>query len=163
MMAQSRRASGWSAKQRMAFLGGLASAATPAEAAALAKTTVESALRLRSDCAEFARGWALASEQAVDLVEATMLHHAVHGVPRQIIRHDEVHKIFEFSSTLTMFVLRSFRPGRYGVSRRATAMPEVTPTMTRNDIVKRLRQLSLRVAAEDAGKPLAPLPEYGPR
>jgi hypothetical protein len=153
-------ASGWTQQQRTAFLDALATASDPETAAATAGHPLANALRLRRHCAEFARGWAEAIDFAIDLVEVKMLHQAAHGVPREIVRDRKIYRVLQHSTALTIFALRSCRPGKYAPS-RAQPMPEVTPGMSRSDIVRRLRQLSLRVAAEDAGKPIEPLAECG--
>lgn len=143
---------GWTVLQRAAFLDALATASAPEDAATAAGHALADALRLRRQCAEFARGWAMAIECAVDLAEVRLLHFAVHGVPRQQVREGTLHKFVEFNTALMMFVLRAFRPGKYATS-RAQAMPEVTPTMSRSEMMQRLKTISRRIATEDAAKP----------
>jgi hypothetical protein len=140
---------GWSAGQRVRFLEALFTNSVEVSAER-AGHTVASALVLRSECAEFARGWDKALERAVDLVEAQAFHRAIHGVKTMVTQNGEQVAQVRHSDSLAMFLLRAMRPGKYAAGRAHDPSP--APTMSRADIIARLRSISRNVAQQEADR-----------
>ena len=72
-------------------------------------------LRNRPCGAAFARAWDLALELKLDRVEQAAVERSINGVVRPIFyKGEQVGEYRHFDERLTMFLLRSRRPHRYG-------------------------------------------------
>ena len=72
-------------------------------------------LRRRSCGVHFRRAWQAAVDYALHRIEENAHRRARDGVPRPIFRNGEqVGEYRHYDERLTMFLLRSYRPERYG-------------------------------------------------
>jgi len=111
------RHDGWSAEKQILFLQALAGTGCVEEACRRVGMSDSSAYKLRNrPCgSSFRRGWDAALDCAMHRLEQAALGRALNGVPRPISKDGEqVSEWRHFDERLTMFLLRSRRPHRYG-------------------------------------------------
>jgi hypothetical protein len=111
------RHDGWTAQRQVAFIEALAETASVEEACRRVGMSRSSAYRLRSrPCGWcFRRAWDAATDFNLCHVEEAMLDRVLNGVPRPIFHNGEqVGERRHFDERLTMFLLRTRRPDRYG-------------------------------------------------
>ena len=112
-----RRYDGWSAEKQIRFIEALAASKCVDEACRIVGMSDTSAYQLRNrPCgAAFARAWDLALDCQMPELEQAAFHRARYGVPRPIFyKGEQVGEYRHFDERLTMFMLRSRRPKRYG-------------------------------------------------
>ena len=111
------RHDGWTAARQIAFIEALAETACVDTAACRVGMTTQSAYRLRRrECAKaFRRAWDNALDYALHRLEQAAMGRALNGVPRPIFyKGEQVGEYREYDERLTMFLLRSRRPQRFG-------------------------------------------------
>jgi hypothetical protein len=111
------RYDGWTAAKQIAFIEALAATKCVDEACRRVGMSDTSAyeLRQRSCGADFARAWDAALDFQMPALEQAALERSIHGVPRPIFhKGEQVGEYRHFDERLTMFLLRSYRPERYG-------------------------------------------------
>ena len=120
------RHDGWTAEKQIRFIEILSATKCVDEACRRVGMSDTSAYELRSrPCGhDFARAWDLALEFKLDRVEQAVLDRAIHGVPRPIFyKGEQVGEYRHFDERLSMFLLRSRRPWRYGRQAEDAAPP----------------------------------------
>ena len=111
------RSDGWTAQKQVAFIEALAETACVEEACRRVGMSDSSAYRLRRrECGyRFKRAWDAALDYASHRLEQAALGRALNGVPRPIFKNGEqVGEYRHYDERLTMFLLRSRRPHRFG-------------------------------------------------
>ena len=111
------RHDGWTVEKQYAFIEALAETGIVEEACRRVGMSRTSADRLRRrPCgAPFRRAWQAAVDYALHRVEESAYRRARDGVARPIFRNGEqVGEYRHYDERLTMFLLRSYRPERYG-------------------------------------------------
>jgi hypothetical protein len=111
------RHDGWTAQKQIRFIEFLAATRCVDEACRRVGMSDTSAYELRNrPCgAAFARAWDLALELKLDRVEQAAIERSINGVPRPIFyKGEQVGECRHYDERLTMFLLRSRRPARYG-------------------------------------------------
>lgn len=111
------RHDGWTADRQIAFIEALAETACIEEACRRVGVTRQSAYRLRRrECANgFRAAWDSALDHALHRLEEAALDRALNGVPRPIFyKGEQVGEWRDYDERLTMFLLRSRRPQRFG-------------------------------------------------
>ena len=111
------RHDGWTADKQIAFIEALAETACVEEACRRVGMSDSSAYRLRRrSCGwAFRRAWDAALDYALHRLEQAALGRALNGVARPIFRNGEqVVEWRHFDERLTMFLLRTRRPLRFG-------------------------------------------------
>jgi hypothetical protein len=112
-----RRYDGWTAEKQIRFIEALATSKCVDEACRIVGMSDTSAYQLRNRPAgaAFARAWDLALDCQMPELEQAAFHRARFGVSRPIFyKGDQVGEYRHFDERLTMFMLRSRRPRRYG-------------------------------------------------
>ena len=125
------RHDGWTADKQIAFLQALAETACVEDACRRVGVTRQSAYRLRRDArAEaFRDAWDNALDHGLHQLEEAALSRALHGVPRPIFyKGEQVGETREFDERLTMFLLRSRRPHRFGKWFDRLIPPDLDPS-----------------------------------
>ena len=122
------RHDGWTAEKQIAFIETLAATKCVDEACRRVGMSDTSAYELRGrPCgAAFARAWELALEVKLDRLEDSAIDRSINGVPRPIFyKGEQVGEYRHFDERLTMFMLRSRRPARFGkwIDRALPAQP----------------------------------------
>jgi len=115
--ARRPRHDGWTVERQEAFLKALATCACVTHAARSVGMSRESAYQLyhRPSAFAFRRGWDAALDCSLRLVEDEAWSRAVNGVARPIFyQGEQVGEYRHYDERLTMFLLRSYRPERYG-------------------------------------------------
>src|SRR5947209_5907909 len=111
------RRDGWTADRQVAFIQALAETDCVVEACRRVGVTRQSAYRLRlhESAADFRRAWDAALDDALCQLEQAALGRAMNGVAVPIFhKGEQVGERREFDERLTMFLLRSRRPQRFG-------------------------------------------------
>ena len=111
------RHDGWTAERQIRFIEALAASKCVDEACRVVGMSDTSAYELRNrPCgAAFARAWDLALDLKLDRVEQAAVERSINGVVRPIFyKGEQVGEYRHFDERLTMFLLRSRRPHRYG-------------------------------------------------
>lgn len=111
------RTDGWSAERQIRFIEAIAEGATVDAAARRVGMTRDSAYKLaRRPCGRsFRRGWDAALDCNMPKLEQAAFDRAVNGVARPIFhKGEQVGEWRHYDERLTMFLLRSRRPDRYG-------------------------------------------------
>ena len=111
------RHDGWTAEKQIAFIEALAETACVDEACRRVGMSDTSAYRLRDrPCgAAFRRAWNAALDCNIHRVEQGAISRSINGVPRPIFHKGvQVGEYRHYEERLTMFLLRSRRPQRYG-------------------------------------------------
>ncbi len=112
-----RRHDGWTVERQYAFVEALAETGIVEEACrrvGMSRTSADN-LRRRSCGVHFRRAWQAAVDYAAHRIEENAHRRAREGLARPIFRNGEqVGEYRHFDERLTMFLLRSYRPERYG-------------------------------------------------
>jgi hypothetical protein len=125
------RHDGWTAEKQIAFLEALAETASVDHACRRVGMSRQSAYRLRRDlrAETFRDGWDNALDHALHQLEEAALSRAVHGVPRPIFyKGEQVGETRDYDERLTMFLLRSRRPHRFGKWFDRLIPPDLDPS-----------------------------------
>ena len=112
-----RRHDGWTVERQYAFIEALAETGIVEDACRRVVMTRTSAdnLRRRPCGVHFRRAWQAAVDYATHRIEENAHRRAREGVGRPIFRNGEqVGTYRHYDERLTMFLLRSYRPERYG-------------------------------------------------
>jgi hypothetical protein len=111
------RHDGWTVERQYDFIVALAETGIVEEACrrvGMSRTSADN-LRRRSSGVHFRRAWQAAADYALHRVEEGAHRRARDGVARPIFhKGEQVGEYRHFDERLTMFLLRSFRPERYG-------------------------------------------------
>ena len=111
------RRDGWTVEKQYAFIEALAETGIVEHACRRVGMSRASAddLRRRPDGAPFRRAWQIAVDYANYRIEEEAHHRSRHGVARPIFyKGEQVGEYRHYDERLTMFLLRSYRPERYG-------------------------------------------------
>ena len=111
------RHDGWTAERQVRFIEVLAATKCVDAACRSVGMSDTSAYELRNrPCgAAFARAWELALEYQLDALEQGAIERSVHGVARPIFyKGEKVGEYRHYDERLTMVLLRTRRPHRYG-------------------------------------------------
>lgn len=111
------RHDGWTPQKQIAFIEALAETACVEEACRRVGMSDSAAYKLRRrPCgAPFREAWDAALDYALHRLEQAALGRALNGVPRPIFQKGEqVGEWRHFDERLTMFLLRTRRPARFG-------------------------------------------------
>ena len=111
------RHDGWTVDRQYAFIEALAATGIVEEACrrvGMSRTSADN-LRKRPSGVHFRRAWQAAVDYALHLVEESAHRRARDGVARPIFHGGEkVGEYRHYDERLTMFLLRTYRPERYG-------------------------------------------------
>lgn len=111
------RRDGWTVEKQIAFIEALAETGIVEHACrrvGMSRTSADE-LRRRPAGAHFRRAWEIAVDYACYRIEEDAHHRARHGVARPIFhKGEQVGEYRHYDERLTMFLLRSYRPERYG-------------------------------------------------
>jgi len=111
------RHDGWTVEKQIAFIEALAETGIGEHACrrvGMSRTSADK-LRRRPAGAHFRRAWEIAVDYACYRIEEDAHHRARHGVARPIFhKGEQVGEYRHYDERLTMFLLRSYRPERYG-------------------------------------------------
>src|SRR3954452_9955258 len=111
------RHDGWTAERQIRFIEALAATKCVDEACRRVGMSDTSAYELRyRPCGHaFAKAWELALEAQLDRVDQSAVERSINGVARPIFyKGEQVGEWRQHDERLTMFLLRSRRPARYG-------------------------------------------------
>jgi hypothetical protein len=111
------RHDGWTAERQIAFIEALTETACVDEACRRVGMSDTSAYKLRSSYRgrEFRRAWDAALDCTIHRLEQSAVSRAINGVARPIFyKGEQVGEWRYFDERLTMFLMRSRRPKRYG-------------------------------------------------
>ena len=111
------RHDGWTAEKQYRFIQALAESGCVDEACRRVgmSDTSAYALRIRPCGAAFRRAWDAALDCGIHRVEQRAIERSVNGVARPIFhKGEQVGEWRHYDERLTMFLLRSHRPARYG-------------------------------------------------
>ena len=139
----------WSTATQARFFEVLGKSGSPAQAAAAVGRSLAGAYRLRQTSARFAEAWMQAQELALDLIEAAVAERALAGVRPAAARGTQNRQRVEHSDRLAIFMLKALRPEKFNRARGAVNAP-TAPKFTREQLIARFRELSRRIAREDA-------------
>lgn len=111
------RNDGWTVEKQYAFIEALAETGIVEVACrrvGMSRTSADN-LRRRRDGAEFRRAWQIAVDYAAYRIEEEAHRRSRHGVARPIFyKGEQVGEYRHHDERLTMFLLRAYRPERYG-------------------------------------------------
>lgn len=111
------RRDGWTVEKQIAFIEALAENGIVEHACrrvGMSRTSADE-LRRRPDGVHFRRAWEIAVDYANYRIEEAAHHRSRHGVARPIFyQGEQVGEYRHYDERLTMFLLRSYRPERYG-------------------------------------------------
>jgi hypothetical protein len=153
------RHDGWTAERQIRFIQLLAATKCVDEAARRVGMSDTSAYELRDrPCgADFRKAWDIALESQLDRVEHSAVERCVSGVVRPIFyKGEKVGEYRHFDERLTMFLLRTRRPQRYGKWIDQVPPPEPEVEAERPDRSTLLNDALLNIAAH------APLEDGNP-
>lgn len=111
------RHDGWTAEKQIAFIEALAESGCVEEACRRVGMSDSAAYKLRRrPCgASFRKAWDAALDYSLHLLEQDAFSRSRHGVARPIFyKGEQVGEWRHYDERLTMFILRSRRPERYG-------------------------------------------------
>jgi hypothetical protein len=156
------RHDGWTAEKQIHFIEALAATRCVDEACRRVGMSDTSAYELRNrPCGKaFARAWDIALEYQIDRVEQGAVERSVNGVPRPIFyKGEQVGEWRHHDERLTMFLLRSRRPARYGKWAEQAAMlpPEPDPSHHYR-LADALTDIAIRAPQKDGNE----LENWGP-
>jgi hypothetical protein len=146
------RHDGWTAQRQILFIEALAATKCVDEACRRVGMSDTSAYELRNrPCgAAFAHAWDLALEYQLDQVEQAALERSLNGVARPIFHKGEkVGDWRHYDERLTMFLLRSRRPHRYGKWLDYSPMPPPSEDERRNAYADALIQNGITAPLRD--------------
>jgi hypothetical protein len=111
------RRDGWTVEKQIAFIEALAETGIVEQACrrvGMSRTSADE-LRRRPAGGAFRRAWQIAVDYAGYRLEEDAHHRSRHGVVRPIFyKGEQVGEYRHYDERLTMFLLRSYRPERYG-------------------------------------------------
>ena len=111
------RHDGWTVEKQIAFIEALAETGIVEHACrrvGMSRTSADE-LRRRPDGVHFRRAWQIAVDYAAYRIEEEAHQRSRHGVVRPIFhKGEQVGEYRHYDERLTMFMLRSYRPERYG-------------------------------------------------
>ena len=124
------RHDGWTPEKQIAFIEALAETACVEEACRRVGMTDTSAYRLRRRPigALFREAWDAALDYGLHRLEQAALSRALNGVPRPVFhKGEQVGEWRHYDERLTMFLLRTRRPARFGkwMDRLLTPAPPI--------------------------------------
>jgi hypothetical protein len=124
------RHDGWTAEKQIAFIEALAETACVEEACRRVGMSDSAAYQLRRrPCgAQFRRAWDAALDYGLHRLEQAAMSRALNGVRRPIFhKGEQVGEWRAYDERLTMFLLRSRRPARYGkwIERMLAPEPDI--------------------------------------
>ncbi|MDQ3478920.1 MAG: hypothetical protein M3438_07165 [Pseudomonadota bacterium] len=123
------RHDGWTAEKQIAFIEALAETACVEQACRRVGMSDSAAYKLRRrPCgAAFRYAWDAALDYALHRLEAAAMSRALHGVARPLFyKGEQVGEWRHYDERLTMFLLKSRRPARFGkwIDRMLAPEPE---------------------------------------
>jgi hypothetical protein len=121
------RHDGWTVERQYAFIQALAQSGCVDEACRRVGMSDTSAyeLRMRPGGAQFRRAWEAAIDYSLHFVEHGAFSRSRHGVARPIFyKGEQVGEWRHYDERLTMFLLRTRRPDRYGKWIEQMPVPE---------------------------------------
>ena len=111
------RHGGWTVEKQYAFIQALAETGIVEDACrrvGMSRTSADN-LRRRPDGVHFRRAWQMAVDYAAYRIEENACRRSRDGVPRPIFyKGEQVGEWRHYDERLTMFLLRCYRPERYG-------------------------------------------------
>ena len=114
------RNDGWTVDKQYAFIEALAETGIVEEACrrvGMSRTSADN-LRRRPQRAPFRHAWQAAIDYSLYRMEEDAIRRSRHGVARPVFhKGEQVGEYRHFDERLTMFLLRSYRPERYGRAR----------------------------------------------
>lgn len=116
-VARRPRHDGWTPDRQFEFIQALADTGCVEDAARHVGMSVQSAYQLRRQpgSESFQRAWGLALRAGLDRLADAAMSRALHGVARPIYQKGElVGEYRHFDERLTMFLLRTGNPARFG-------------------------------------------------
>lgn len=120
------RSDGWTVEKQYAFVEALAETGVVEQACrrvGMSRTSADN-LRRKPQGAQFRRAWETAIDYAMHRIEEEAHRRARDGVARPIFRNGEqVGEWRHYDERLTMFLLRTYRPDRYGRGRDLLPAP----------------------------------------
>jgi hypothetical protein len=129
------RADGWSPDVQRAFVEALADTGLVSAACQAVDMSVASAYRLRRapGAESFARAWDAALDAAADHLAAVAFSRALEGVDVPVFDRDgcRIGARRQYNDRLLMFLLRAYRPERFGRVERAEAPAPTRPAEPR--------------------------------
>ena len=138
------RRDGWTAEKQIAFIEALAETGVVEEACrrvGMSRTSADE-LRRRPCGGSFRRAWEVAVDYALYHLEEAVRDRVRRGVPRPIFyKGEQVGEWRHFDERLTMFLLRTRRPGRYGKWTDQLPAPERGPDLSGDAAVELDRSL----------------------
>ena len=148
------RHDGWTAEKQIAFIEALAETACVEEACRRVGMSDSAAYKLRRrPCGwAFKRAWDAALDYALHRLEQAALGRALNGVPRPIFKNGEqVGEWRHYDERLTMFLLRTRRPQRFGkwVDRMLAPDPEENDEESAGILDCELEEIAQRAPEED--------------
>lgn len=111
------RHDGWTAEKQIAFIEALAETACVEEACRRVGMSDSAAYKLRRrPCgAHFRRAWDAALDYGLHRLEQAAMSRALNGIPRPVFyKGEQVGEWRDYDERLTMFLLRTRRPQRFG-------------------------------------------------
>jgi hypothetical protein len=150
------RHDGWTAQRQVRFIEALAATKCVDEACRRVGMSDTSAyeLRNRSCGAAFARAWDIALECQLDRVEQSAVERSINGVARPIFyKGEQVGEYRHHDERLTMFLLRSRRPARYGKWIEQAPAPDRPDDDRRFGFADALMQIAITAPLKD-GNPV---------
>jgi hypothetical protein len=119
-----RRNDGWTVEKQYAFIEALAETGIVEDACrrvGMSRTSADK-LRRRPQGAHFRRAWEISVDYAAYRIEENAHRRSRDGVARPIFyKGEQVGERRHYDERLTMFLLRSYRPERYGRARELPA------------------------------------------
>lgn len=150
------RADGWSPDVQRRFVEALADTGLVTDACRAVDMSVQSAYRLRRapGAESFARAWDAALDAASDHLAAVAFSRAIEGVDVPVFDRDgaRIGARRQYNDRLLMFLLRAYRPERFGRVER----PDAPPARTAEPAAPAAASLAGAMAA------LAPVPPAEP-
>ena len=150
------RHDGWTAARQIAFIETLAATKCVDEACRRVGMSDTSAYELRNrPCgAAFRQAWDIAVDCQLDRVEQSAVERSLNGVARPIFyKGEQVGEWRHHDERLTMFLLRTRRPARYGKWLETTPLPDPHPYGLPYALGDALVEIAIKAPAED-GNPV---------
>ena len=147
----STRHDGWTAERQIAFIEALAESACVEHACRAVGMSDSAAYKLhRSTRGEaFRQAWDAALDYAFHRLEQAALSRALNGVPRPVFHKGEkVGEYRDYDERLTIFLLRSRRPARFG-NWIDKYFPKALPTQNQTDTAVEDHLVIIEDRAED--------------
>jgi hypothetical protein len=146
------RHDGWTAERQIAFIEALAETACVDEACRRVGVARQSAYRLRlhESAAQFRRAWDAALDDSLCQLEQAALGRALNGVAVPIFhKGEQIGERREYDERLTMFLLRSRRPQRFGKWMDRMLAPEAFDREPSERLADALIEMEIRAFKQD--------------